>query len=110
MSEFFPPFIRNLPRPDSPVSMDARIVPSEHALTMFYETDHDVEVPEHDHGAQWGVVLKGEMELIIDGVSRIYRSGDCYFVSDGAKHIARIKSGYKGVDVFADAKRYVPKA
>ena len=73
-SEFFPPFLRALPAPDSPVAMDAHIVPSEHVLTMFYEIDHDLEVPEHAHGAQWGVVLAGEMELEIEGRASTYRA------------------------------------
>ena len=60
--------------------MDARIVPSDHALTMFYEVDDDVEVPEHRHGDQWGVVLAGSMDLEIDGVVSTYGAGDAYFV------------------------------
>jgi len=103
---FFPPFIAALPAPVSPVPMTAHIVPSEHVLTMFYEIDRDLEVPEHAHGAQWGVVLAGEMDLIIDGASATYRAGDTYYVPDGARHIARIRAGYRGVDVFADAHRY----
>jgi quercetin dioxygenase-like cupin family protein len=106
-SEFFPPFIRELPVPDSPVPMDARIVPSEHVLTMFYEIAEAVEVPAHRHGAQWGVVLAGSMELEVEGSTTTYEPGDSYYVPDGALHTARISAGYKGIDVFADADRYV---
>jgi quercetin dioxygenase-like cupin family protein len=106
VSDFFPPFIKALPVPDSPVKMDARIVPSEHVLTMFYEIADAVEVPAHRHGAQWGVVLAGSMELEIEGEPRMYRQGDTYFVPSGALHVARISAGYKGIDVFADADRY----
>jgi quercetin dioxygenase-like cupin family protein len=106
VSEYFPPFIRALPEPDSPVRMDARIVPSEHVLTMFYEITDAVEVPAHRHGAQWGVVLAGSMELEIEGTATTYGAGDSYYVPDGALHTARISAGYKGIDVFADADRY----
>jgi hypothetical protein len=41
-------------------------------------------------------------------VSRTYRRGDSYFVPDGSPHTARIKGGYAGIDVFADAHRYEP--
>ena len=68
--------------------MDARIVPSEHVLTMFYEVDEDVEVPEHRHGAQWGVVLAGSMDLEIDGVAATYGAGDDLLRPDGALHTA----------------------
>ena len=108
MSEYFPPFIRALPAPDSPVRMEARIVPSEHVLTMFYEITDAVEVPAHRHGAQWGVVLAGSMELEVEGRSGTYGPGETYYIPDGAVHTARISAGSRGIDVFADADRYVP--
>ena len=102
----FPDFIDALPVPDSPVLMKARIVPSEHVLTMFYSVPDDIEIPEHAHGAQWGVVLEGEMSMTIDGSEQVYRHGDTYYVPAGAVHLTRIKAGYRGIDVFADAHRY----
>jgi len=109
VSESFPDFIKALPVPDSPVDMRAHIVPNEYCMPMFYEIDHDVEVPEHVHGAQWGVVLEGEMEMTIGGETRTYRRGDTYTVPAGVTHITRIRGGYRGIDVFADADRYLPK-
>jgi quercetin dioxygenase-like cupin family protein len=90
--------------------MEARIVPSEHVLTMFYEIDDAVEVPAHRHGAQWGVVLAGSVELEIEGTTTTYRAGDSYYVPAGALHTARLSDGYKGIDVFADADRYSARA
>lgn len=106
MNSFFPPFIEACPAPESPVPMRAHIVPSEHVLTMFYEIDEEVVVPEHRHGAQWGVVLAGSMDLTIDGTTTSYTSGDSYYVPADTPHIANIHAGYCGVDVFADAHRY----
>lgn len=106
MSNTFPPFIEALPKPEAAVDIVANIVPSDHALTMFFEVENDLVVPAHRHGAQWGVVLRGQMELDIDGVVNTYRAGDTYYVPDGALHTARIKGGYAGIDVFADAHRY----
>ena len=105
----FPDFIDALPVPESPVPMTARIVPSEHVLTMFYSVPDDVEIPEHAHGAQWGVVLEGEMSMTIDGSEHVYRRGDTYYVPPGAVHLTRITAGYRGIDVFADARRYEPR-
>lgn len=109
MTDSFPPFIKALPEPDSPVDMQAHIVPNDHCLPMFYEMDHDVAIPEHAHGAQWGVVLEGSMEMIIGGESRIYHRGDTYYVPPGVAHITNIKGPYRGIDVFADHDRYLPK-
>lgn len=106
MTDAFPPFIDSLPRPNTPFPIRARIVPSEFVLTMFYEVDRQVDIPEHSHGPQWGVVLEGAMEMTIGGQTRRYSRGDSYYVHDGVAHIARIYAGYRGVDVFADPHRY----
>ena len=58
------------------------------ALAMFYEIPDGVEVPEHAHGAQWGVVLEGAVEFTIGGETRTYRRGDTYFVPDGGRRTA----------------------
>lgn len=105
-SDFFPEFIRACPAPDSSVEMRAHIVPSDHVLTMFYEIDEEVVIPEHVHGAQWGVVLEGVMEFTIGGETRLFGKGETYYVPEGVPHIARIHAGYKGIDVFADNLRY----
>ena len=105
----FPPFVHALPVPDSNFDFDAFMVQSDQAITMFYETDHDLLVPEHAHGAQWGVVLAGEMEMVIDGVSGHYKAGDTYYVPPDVPHLARLAAGCKGIDVFADHDRYRPR-
>jgi mannose-6-phosphate isomerase-like protein (cupin superfamily) len=105
----FPPFIRALPAPDSDFDFDAFMVGSDRAITMFYETDHELLVPEHTHGAQWGVVLSGEMEMVIDGVAAIYGAGDTYYVPPHTRHEARLFAGCTGIDVFADSDRYKPR-
>lgn len=108
MTSIFPPFIQSCPEPDSPFAMKAHIVPSEHVMTMFYEIDDELSVPEHRHGAQWGVVLAGSMEMTIGGTTRTFKVGDTYYVPEDVAHIAVIHAGYKGIDVFADPHRYQP--
>ena len=109
MTDSFPDFIKALPEPDSPVDMAAHIVPNDYCLPMFYEIDRDVDIPEHVHGAQWGVVLEGTMTMTIGDETTEYHKGDTYYVPPGVRHITRIRAGYRGVDVFADSDRYVPK-
>lgn len=76
---------------------------------MFYELPDGVEVPEHAHGAQWGVVLAGEVEFTIGVETTTYRRGDTFFVPADVPHRATISPGYVGIDVFADADRYRAK-
>ena len=105
--EPFPGFIRALPMVDSTLaSLRGWLLGTDQALAMFYEIPDGVDLPEHAHGAQWGVVIAGAIDFTIDGETRTYRAGDTYFVPDGAAHSAFIHPGYVGIDVFADADRY----
>ena len=66
-------------------------------------------MPEHSHGAQWGVVLEGSMTFTIGGETRTYEPGDTYYVPAGVVHSAVLSPGYVGIDVFADPDRYRPR-
>ena len=108
--EPFPEFIRALPMVDSPLaSLRGWMLRDDGGLAMFYEIPDGVEVPEHAHGAQWGVVLEGWVEFTIGGETKRYGRGDTYFVPDGVAHSAVLSPGFVGIDVFADADRYGPK-
>jgi quercetin dioxygenase-like cupin family protein len=108
--EPFPEFLRALPMVDSPLaSLRGWMLGTDQALAMFYEIPDGVEVPEHAHGAQWGVVLDGSVEFTIGGETRTYGRGDTYYLPDSVPHRAVIHPGYVGIDVFADADRYRPR-
>ena len=105
--EPFPEFLRALPMVDSPLeSLRGWMLRTDQALAMFYEIPDGVEVPEHAHGAQWGVVLEGSVEFTIGGETRTYGPGDTYYVPASVEHHAVIHPGFVGIDVFADADRY----
>ena len=109
-SEPFSDFIRALPEVDSPFSgLRGWLLGGDRALGMFFEVPDGVEVPEHSHGAQWGVVLEGSMTFTIGGETRTYEPGDTYYVPAGVLHSAVLSPGYVGIDVFADADRYRPR-
>jgi quercetin dioxygenase-like cupin family protein len=111
MAEPFPEFIRSLPVVDSPLaSLRGWMLRTEQALAMFYEIPDGVEVPEHAHGAQWGIVLEGSVEFTIGDETRMYTRGDTYYVRPGEAHRVVIHPGFVGIDVFADADRYNARA
>ena len=64
------------------------------------------EVAPHAHGAQWGIVVDGEMELTIGNKTQVYRKGDSYFIPKGTVHAARFRTRTFVIDVFADKNRY----
>ncbi len=110
MPEVFPEPIRCLPQADIPLSgSKAYLSQSENHQIVFWEFDEDVEVPEHSHEDQWGVVLEGKIDLVIEGVKRTYRKGDRVFIPKGAKHSAKIYAGYADISFFNEKDRYKRK-
>jgi quercetin dioxygenase-like cupin family protein len=67
------------------------------------------EVAPHAHGAQWGIVVDGEMELTIGGKKHVFRKGDSYFIPKGTVHSARFTERTFVIDFFADKNRYKAK-
>ena len=68
MNILFPDIIKNLPKADMPFeSYEAYLSKSEGHQIIFMQFRKDIDLPEHKHESQWGIVLEGKIELIIDG-------------------------------------------
>jgi quercetin dioxygenase-like cupin family protein len=99
--------IKKLPKADIPLSgVEAYISQGENHQILFMEFNEDVRVPEHSHGAQWGVVLSGKIELTVVGKMNIYAKGDQYFIPNGVIHSAKIFAGYSDISFFDEKNRY----
>ena len=110
MSEKFPDIISHLPEAEIPIAgVKSHLAQCGNQQFIFMNFENDVEVPEHSHEAQWGVVLDGEIELIIEGKKNIFRKGDTYFIPKDIKHSAKIKKGYSDLTLFNQKDRYKKK-
>ena len=110
MAEIFPEPIRNLPEADIPLSgLKAYLSQSDDHQILFMEFEEDVEIPEHSHESQWGVVLEGRVDLTIEGVERTYTKGDRIFIPKGAVHSGKIHAGYADISFFNEQGRYKRK-
>jgi quercetin dioxygenase-like cupin family protein len=110
MLELFPEQIRNLPQADIPLDgIKAYLSQAQNHQILFMEFSEDVEVPEHSHEAQWGVVLAGKVDLTIDGIKHTYSKGDSVFIPKGAKHSAKIYAGYADISFFNEKDRWKAK-
>lgn len=106
----YPEFIKNLPQADLPMpGITAHLLSGEKGQAVFFELPAGAEVPPHSHGAQWGMVIEGSIQLTIGGETRIYRKGDSYVIGDGEEHSAVVKEPSRVIDVFADNDRYKAK-
>lgn len=109
----YPDFITAFPSLDVPFPDDVvqtAVIRSEAGLVAFFTFLKDMDLPPHAHGAQWGTVVEGEIELTMNGQTRVCRAGDSYSIPAGVEHGAKITAGTRVVDVFAEADRYPIKA
>lgn len=108
--KFFPDIITNLPEADIPVEgLRAYLLQSKNQQIVFMSFEKDVEVAEHSHEAQWGVVLDGQSELTINNIPYTFTQGDTYFIPKDVRHSAKIKKGYKDLTLFNQKDRYKAK-
>ncbi len=73
---------------------------------VFFDFKDDTEIPMHSHGAQWGIVVDGKIDLTIGGAKKTYIKGDSYSIPAGTLHGGRIYAGFKAIDFFEDRDRY----
>jgi len=106
----FPEIVRSLPEADAPFrDITLWLLRGPTASAIFVEAQADSEVPEHSHGAQWGIVVAGDLVLTIGGKTRTYRPGEEYLIPAGVPHAAKLRAGVRVIDFFDDPNRYRPK-
>jgi quercetin dioxygenase-like cupin family protein len=107
----FPELITSLPEADLPIAgARAWISQSSDHQVVFFEIEAGVEVPLHSHGAQWGIVVEGEIELTVGDETKVRRPGDSYVIPAGVLHGGKILSRFRAIDVFEEPDRYAPKS
>ncbi len=110
MTKIFPQPILNLPEANIPLNgLSAYLSQSENHQILFMEFDEDVELPEHSHDSQYGIVLEGKIDLLINGVKNSYVKGDRYYIPEGVKHSGKIYAGYADITFFNEKDRYKAK-
>jgi len=110
MKDIFPKPIKRLPEVDMPfTNYEAYLSQGEGHQIIFMRFNEDIDLPEHSHEDQWGIVLEGKIELTIDGVKNTYTKGDRYFIEKGARHYGKIFAGYADMTFFNQKDRYGTK-
>lgn len=97
----WPSFVNRWPKAPMEIEgLSGRILKGEQGWIIFMAADHDVSVPAHRHGAQWGLTLDGRMELIIGDQTRNFERGETHFIPAGVEHAAVLYGGWRGLYVF----------
>ncbi len=110
MNQIFPAPITALPKADIPLAgLTAYLSQAGSHQILFMEFEEDVDLPEHTHAAQVGIVLEGKIEMIIDGKKNCFTKGDRYYIPAGVKHSGKIYAGYADITFFDEPQRYSKK-
>ncbi len=103
----FPEPILKLPEADIPLDgVNAFLSQGYNHQIIFMEFDKDVDLPEHSHESQFGIVLEGKIDLNIDGEEHTFQKGDRYFIPKDTIHSAKVYAGYTDVTFFNQKDRY----
>ncbi len=107
MEKIYPEIVTNLPEAEIKFSgVRGWLSQGEGHQVVFMEIQPIGKIPDHAHGAQWGIVVDGEMSLTIAGVTQTYHKGDHYYIPSGVVHSAEFKRKTYAIDFFADRNRY----
>ena len=106
----FPDPILELPEADIPLDgIKALLSQGDNHQILFMEFDKDTDLPEHSHESQYGIVLEGKIDLIINGKKNTLIKGDRYFIPKDTIHSGKIYAGYADVTFFNEKDRYKKK-
>ncbi|MBU1275000.1 MAG: cupin domain-containing protein [Proteobacteria bacterium] len=106
----FSEFITDLPQAALPMAgITGYLLSAPQGQVVFFELPAGTSVPLHNHGAQWGIVVSGELELTIGDKTEVYRAGESYSIPAGVDHAANVLAPTQVIDVFADPNRYAVK-
>ena len=110
MNTIFPEPISKLPEADIPLEgLKAYLSQADSHQIVFMEFDNDVDLSEHAHASQFGIVLEGKIDLIIGGEEHTFVKGDRYFIPGGVVHSGKIYAGYADISFFDEPGRYKVK-
>jgi quercetin dioxygenase-like cupin family protein len=103
----YPDIIKKLPKvKHSMDGVEGWLAQGENFQIAFFEIQPTAKVPPHSHGAQYGIVMEGELVLTIGEDTQVYSKGDTYTIPEGVTHHAVPKSVVLAMDFFDQADRY----
>ena len=109
INDIYPEMIMKLPEADIPFKgVRGWISQGKNHQIVFFDIEPIGKVAKHSHGAQWGIVIEGEMKLTIGDITSTYKKGDYYYIPDGIVHSAVFKCRSQLLDFFADRDIYKP--
>ncbi|MBO9523460.1 MAG: cupin domain-containing protein [Nocardioidaceae bacterium] len=107
---YFPAFIERLTEADIPLETCRAFMVRDRCQALFFELPAGSQSPDHTHGNEWGLVIQGQVDITIDGVTTSYGPGESYFVGEDVVHSVVNHPGLVGITVFEGTDRFTAKA
>jgi quercetin dioxygenase-like cupin family protein len=93
--------IRELARSEPVAGYRLRFVHTPGMTMSFWDVEPGAVMPEHTHPhEQISVMIEGEFELTVDGVTRTVREGDVALILSGVPHSGRAVTRCRIYDAF----------
>lgn len=97
--------IEAIPVKDILPGFHGRMIHTEKVTVAHFRIDAGSALPAHAHlHEQITNVLDGELEMTIDGVTRICKSGDCAVIPSNVVHSGRAITDVWVIDVFSPTR------
>ena len=96
----FADWIEQFPKVEVWTGLNANVLTGKAGQVGFFHATQDILVPEHSHAGQWGVVIEGTVELTVDGVLHVLKTGEHYNIPAGVPHSAKVHEGSSFIDVW----------
>ena len=107
IENILPPEILSLPKVEIPVSgVDGYCLQNDEKQVVFFVFDEGVNFPDHSHCDQRGLVISGEMIMVIGGKSSLYQAGDYYQVPNNVSHRVSFSQKTVLIDMSDAPNRY----
>ncbi len=103
----WPEEILNLPKVEIPISgVTGHILKNSEKQVVFFHFPEGTTVPDHNHSAQYGYLVTGEMTLEIEGRTELHSAGDKYYIPAGVKHRTSFSRDSFVIDMSSNLDRY----
>jgi mannose-6-phosphate isomerase-like protein (cupin superfamily) len=106
----FPDSIRRLPRTELS-GIDVYVHDAGSSQVLFMELPSGrtaVEVPTHTHDVEWGVVVEGRIDMVIDGRAEPHPAGSQHLIPARVPHSFRFHPGTSSVHYFVERRVSLP--
>jgi len=98
--------LKDLPRLEIAKGIRANAITTETVTVLHVKIDEDALLPEHSHYNEQVVnVIKGELELNVEGENYILKPGTSMILEPNQVHSGRAISACKVIDVFHPARK-----